>query len=121
MAARLEVRSFADPRDLGVNIRFRGNQVKHPRARAAQELLTADIVRENPRWEPCDVCRVRIVFVYPDNRSDIDGPIKRTLDAVEAAVKEMGHKWHDGRVHGLEVYKRVIRGESWIEVLMNPF
>jgi hypothetical protein len=33
----------------------------------------------------------------------------------------MGHQWHDGKIHGLEVYKRVIRGESWIEVVMTPF
>lgn len=38
-------------------------------------------------------CEVRLLFVYPDNRSDVDGAVKLSLDALEGCVY-----WDDRQV-----------------------
>jgi Holliday junction resolvase RusA-like endonuclease len=54
---------------------------------------------------------VRIVFVHPDNRSDIDGPIKLTLDALEGFVYA-----NDRQVRSLQVDYRVDKERPRVEV-----
>lgn len=109
MTNLLQVWSNVDPRELQINRRFKKSQFIHPRARAAQRQLADDIrAAIAPDYQPCrDDCAVHLILHYPDRRSDIDGPIKRVLDALEMAVKEAGYAWHDGRIDHLRVSRRL--------------
>lgn len=100
MTTTLKLWSSVDPRELPINRRFKNSQTVHPRAKAAQRQLADDIIAAMPAdFEPCqDECTLRLAFVYPDRRTDIDAAIKRTLDAIQMAIKEAGHQWHDGKI-----------------------
>ena len=97
-----------DPRGLAINLRFRNKQIIHPRVRAAQDALITLIkqaIQKGGEYEPCRDCAVELVYTFPTTASDIDGPIKRTLDAIQMAHKSLGHTWHDNRISHLNVVK----------------
>jgi Holliday junction resolvase RusA-like endonuclease len=107
---KLVVRSEVDPGDLGVNIRFRGRQALHPRSRAAMKKLMEDVtkaIESTEGFQPCAVdCSLSIWFTFRNRRFDIDGPIKRTMDSLERAIKAAGYTWNDLRVDHLLVEKQ---------------
>jgi Holliday junction resolvase RusA-like endonuclease len=62
---------------------------------------------------------VTLIFTFVTGRFDIDGPIKRTLDAIEKAIKAKGYDWNDLRVVKLNVRKMV--GESpGVQIYFSP-
>lgn len=97
---------FAVPvKPYGVNGTYRigkGRMFRSPEAeqyRTALQLGAKRAMRRRPLLT--GHVEVRVWFVYPDNRSDIDGAIKGTLDAMNGIV------WTDDRqVIRLEVEKR---------------
>ncbi len=107
----LGLRAMVDPGDLGVNIRFKRSQTIHPRAKAAQRALVDAIKKEisgRPYgYEPCSRCYLSLMFTFTSNRFDVDGPVKRTMDAVEMALKELGHAWNDRKVVQVNASKQV--------------
>lgn len=104
----LSVVSSVNPADLAINLRFKEKQVIHPRVRAAQDWLITDIKLAVPdSYETCNPCTSEITFVFTSNRFDIDGPLKRTLDAIQKALKAKGYTWSDARISQLTVYKDV--------------
>lgn len=105
MTNLLQVWSSVDPRDLRINKKFRNNPHLPPGVSRAQDNLILDIKQAIPDdYDPCQVdCGATLTFVFPDKRTDIDGPIKRTLDAIEKAIKAKGYKWHDGKIDHLAV------------------
>jgi Holliday junction resolvase RusA-like endonuclease len=104
----LSIQSATNPGDLGVNLRFKEKQVIHPRARAAQDALITEIKASIPdSYKPCSNCAVEVAFTFTSNRFDIDGPIKRTLDAIQKALKAKGYIWSDARVTKMVVSKYV--------------
>lgn len=106
--AVLSVTSSINPADLAINIRFKEKQIIHPRVRAAQDGLITDIKLAVPdSYETCNPCTAEVTFVFTSNRFDIDGPIKRTLDAIQKALKAKGYIWSDSRIHQLTIYKEV--------------
>lgn len=101
MSRSFYVNSDIDPRELAINLRFKGKQILHPRVRAAQNALILEIkqaIQEERDYTPCERCGVNMVFSNPTRRSDVDGPIKRTLDSIEKAHKALGYQWHDGKI-----------------------
>ncbi len=48
-----------------------------------------------------------MTFSFSSKRFDVDGPVKRTMDAVEKALKEMGFDWNDRRVVAVRADKDV--------------
>lgn len=59
---------------------------------------------------------VRLLLAYPDRRSDIDGPIKLTLDAMQGAVYA-----NDRAISGLTVCRVVDKARPRVEVSVVPF
>jgi hypothetical protein len=110
-----------DPGELGVNIRFKRSQAIHPRAKKAQRALVEAIKKEieGRPYEPCSRCYLSLVFTFANNRFDVDGPVKRTMDAVEMALKELGHKWNDRKVVEVRMAKQV-GPEPNIDLMMFP-
>lgn len=114
MSRTFYLNSDVDPRDLAVNVRFRGKAVTHPRARAAQEQLVAEIkqaIQAEEAYDPCEDCGVVAKFMLPNRRSDHDGPLKRTLDAIEQAHKALGYTWNDNRVSKTIVERVIVKPE----------
>lgn len=110
-----------DPGKLGVNLRFRNSQTIHPEARKAQRALADAIkkeITERPYdYEPCQRCYLSLVFTFGSNRFDVDGPVKRTMDAVEMALKELGHAWNDRKVVEVRMSKQT-GPEPNIDIMM---
>jgi Holliday junction resolvase RusA-like endonuclease len=105
----LTVHSNVNPGDLGVNLRFKGKQVIHPRARAAQNALIEDVkqaVEKIPEFNP-EYGIAGVLFVFTSKRFDIDGPLKRTLDALERGIKAAGYNWNDSRIKEVYITKEV--------------
>lgn len=119
---RIYVDSKVDPGDMGVNLRFRGNQVIHPRAREARDTLVRDIVHAAD-GQLIDLGKdtwVSMSFTFRTRRFDIDGPIKRTLDALQLAMKqEVGYDdgWNDNRVTAIYVTKEWDRDNPGITIV----
>ncbi len=110
MTRQLFLHIETDPRDLALNLRFKGKPVTHPRVREAMDevvVLTKQAILDELDYIPCKDCGVSLKFVVPSRRSDIDGPLKRFLDAVQAAHKALGLDWNDNRISKLMV-ERVI-------------
>lgn len=101
-----------DPRHLQVNRRIKtGHWVPTEVKRAMQtvgNLVAADVPTD---WTPTRDTRyaAELRFVFPSSRSDIDGPVKRTIDAAFAAIREKtGSPFaNDSRVVRLLVTKGV--------------
>lgn len=69
------------------------------------------------QFSPPYETRVKLVFWFPTRASDIDGPIKRALDAVEQGIKDAGCDWNDNRITSLVVYKEI--GHPRMEVFLD--
>lgn len=110
MGSWLTVHSAVNPGDLGVNLRFKGKQVIHPRARKAQDALIADVKKEVEKFGDAfnlEYGSASVHFTFTSSRFDIDGPLKRTLDAVERGIKAAGHAWNDSRLKEVYITKKV--------------
>jgi Holliday junction resolvase RusA-like endonuclease len=55
------------------------------------------------------IYEVRMDFGFKSDNSDIDGPIKRVLDALEKALVARGYHWKDRMVYSLIVDKYITR------------
>jgi hypothetical protein len=104
--------SAVDPRDLQANRRFKNSHVLPTPVRKAMthlEQLSYTQVATT-RWKPTRSTRyaVDLTFTFPTANSDIDGPIKRTIDAVFRGMRRAcDHpSVNDARVVELHVTKR---------------
>lgn len=90
------------PEDLSRNIQYRNSGVLPPRPRAAMkrvaELVERAVSRSN--YHPGREVVVSLEFPFTSSRSDVDGPIKRTIDAVQQGVRAAypDEKWDDKAV-----------------------
>lgn len=115
-----------DPRDLAINLRFKGKTVVHPRNKAAQGKIrdaVSDWIEkdwekwgEDMRWQPPKPAKMLLQFTFPTAANDVDGPVKRTMDAVERGIKQMGLTWNDNQVVDLRVLK--YKGEPRMSILL---
>lgn len=100
------IRSTVDPRDLRVNHRYRDVRKLPPLIANAMKKLTEDAQNagkatgfEFPKDRKVRL-RVSIWFTFDSMRPDVDGPSKRTLDAIAA-----GLEFNDNRVDELNLYR----------------
>jgi len=114
----LRVHSPVDPTDFSVNIRFRGKQALHPRARAAIADLyaaTRTSIRECG-WQPPIPQQFEVTawFNFKNDRGDLDNPYKRVQDAVLDAIKDEfpGIGVNDSRVRRITMHKRNVQREG---------
>lgn len=107
-----------DPRDLAANVRYRGSHALPAKARKAHRhmceavgefLKTVDYVAPQST-------ALYLTFTFPSRRSDIDGPIKRTIDGLERGLKHWDVEWNDNRIDDLKVNRKI--GEPGIEIWM---
>lgn len=105
----MALRSVVSPADLGVNIHYRDSSVTHPRVRAAQDWLTIELkerMSQHGIYKLPKPARVELYFHFPTRGYDLDGPVKRTIDAIETAAKAQDIDWNDNWVTELFVRKR---------------
>lgn len=77
------------PEDLSRNIQYRNSGVLPPRPRAAMARITELVTRavHEQAYEPGEKVAAYLSFPFSSRRSDVDGPIKRTIDAVQAGIR----------------------------------
>lgn len=111
------VESLVDPRILGVNNRYRTNAVTPKDVRAEQLQLALDVsgaVRDQG-FVPGKCHRAFLVFTVPNRRSDLDGPIKRVLDAIQDGIRMAGYRdFNDNSFEDIHIYRK--KGEPQVSV-----
>lgn len=108
--ARLTVRSAVNPLDIRINTRYKSSQFVPEPVKAAVRLIIADVedaVRSQgwvpPRTRPV---KVTVLFTFPTLAGDIDGPIKRCLDALAKGIKNAADPSFDDKyIHELHVFR----------------
>lgn len=110
-----------DPRDLAINLRYRGSHALPAKARKAHQRICEAVGEwiKSHDYQPCDRCEVYLEFTFPSRRSDIDGPIKRTIDGLERGLKDWDIDWNDNRVEKLHVIRK-IGPDPLIKITMVP-
>lgn len=103
---KVTISSAVDPKDLRVNHRYRDVRKLPPLIANAMKKLTEDAQRAGvshgvaiPKT-PKVRLGVSIWFTFNDMKADVDGPSKRTLDAIAA-----GLEFNDNRVDELHLYR----------------
>lgn len=95
-----------DPKSLRVNIRFQSNRTLPPIVRKAMEdtkrVLEQDAIAQDWEVRPLDRYAMRLDIIMNDKRADLDGPIKRTIDAIAD-----GLQINDQKIDELHVYRHV--------------
>lgn len=103
---RVVVSSAVNPKEGRVNIRYRDITKLPPLIAKFINQLTTDAANaaKEQGWEPGTKSRlsVELVITMDDRRADLDGPLKRTLDALAA-----GLRFNDSRVDYLSLRRRV--------------
>lgn len=116
------VHSEVNPASLAVNIKNLTNDHLPPSVKQAQEDLIYEIkkhliLQEGDGtknggglldWldgEDVKIFKVKLEFGFLSDRSDLDGPIKRVLDALQRAITARGYHWNDHMVYDLQVLK----------------
>ncbi len=105
-----------DPRKLQINKRYKHSQnlpidVKHA-MRTIQGRVFDEVVGKSA-FQFHKTYDMSLWFFFPTMASDIDGPIKHTIDAVEAGINQAmqflrrGEKFNDNDICVLTVYKKV--------------
>lgn len=81
--------------------------------------LTARMVSQTG-YVPGRQVAVRLYFPFRSRRSDVDGPIKRTIDAVQKGFRAVdpGSKWDDRNVEKVSA-ERVHKEHPFIVVFEN--
>lgn len=85
---RLSFFAPVNPKDLAVNTRFLSNKALPAVVREAKkqlaEVAQLEMAAQNPGWRQSgtDHYIVSIAFHMPDKRNDVDGPLKRAIDAI---------------------------------------
>lgn len=97
-----------NPADLAVNIRYKNRQYLPKRVKDAQQEVK-DAVARAIEWrgyyDPPMRCTVVLDYFFARRNSDIDGPVKRTLDAIQMAFEQHDVAWNDSQVRELIVHK----------------
>lgn len=109
MGSLVQVWSEMDPRQFSANKRYRSNNVLPSDVRNAINGLAAEIAGEvhAQAFQPGPCHSLRMYLSYPDRRSDLDGPSKRIIDAIQRGVRLAGHKkFNDNSIDGIEIYRR---------------
>jgi hypothetical protein len=77
------------PEDLSRNIQYRNSGVLPPRPRAAMKRIEELVEKavEDHGYQPGTKVAIYLSFPFSSRRSDVDGPIKRTIDAVQAGIR----------------------------------
>lgn len=107
-------RSHADPRDFAVNKRHLNNTFRPRAVTEAMDNLrdeaTLELARQHPGWRPHEKQHFMIclTFYMPSRRFDVDGPIKRVIDAVTKGLGIM-----DSRIEQLDI-RRILTGKDQI-------
>jgi Holliday junction resolvase RusA-like endonuclease len=114
--SRFYFHSEIDPASLAVNKKHLIASYLPPEVKQAQDDLITEMKsalisheeRADMSWlngEQGELFEVRMEFGFKSDRSDIDGPIKRVLDALQKALTARGYYWNDNMVYGLIVDK----------------
>lgn len=94
------------PEDLSRNIQYRNSGVLPPRPRKAMARVSELVERAAREQEYIPGRKVAIFLSFPfgSKRSDVDGPIKRTIDAIEKGLRAAGpdESWNDRSVHAVQ-------------------
>lgn len=119
------VRSGVDPASLSVNKKHLlashlPKDVKQAQDDLITEIKSALITADSgPEWdngwmdgEDGSIFHVTLEFGFRSDNSDIDGPIKRVLDALEKALVARGYVWNDRMVWDLTVSKYISKDPS---------
>jgi len=119
------VHAEVDPASLAVNIKNLSNDhlptsVKQAQGDLIYEIKKHLIPQEGEKGDDLDwlngadgkIFRVKMEFGFLSDRSDIDGPIKRVLDALQKAIVARGYHWNDAMVYDLWVLKYLTRHPS---------
>jgi Holliday junction resolvase RusA-like endonuclease len=112
--------SDINPASLAVNKKHLIASHLPPEVKQAQDDLIVEMKaslinhegRENMTWldgTTGSIYEVRMDFGFKSDNSDIDGPIKRVLDALEKALVARGYHWKDRMVYSLIVDKYITR------------
>jgi Holliday junction resolvase RusA-like endonuclease len=116
--------SQTDPANLAINIKHRDSSHLPASVKKAQNDLVIEIkahlIEQDAEWvdDPDKIYKVKMEFGFKNIRSDIDGPVKRVLDAIQMALVARGHKWDDAMVYDLIVSKygaKNPRINIWVE------
>jgi Holliday junction resolvase RusA-like endonuclease len=118
--SRFYFHSEIDPASLAVNKKHLIASHLPPEVKQAQDDLIVEMKaslidhesKENMTWldgMTGSIYEVRMDFGFKSDNSDIDGPIKRVLDALEKALVARGYHWKDRMVYGLIVDKYITR------------
>lgn len=114
----INIQEAIDPRLLQVNRRLKGGHWIKPETKAAMDQLSLLAAQQvsGRTWIPTKMSRfvVSLEFTFPTSNSDIDGPIKRTIDAVFTGMRKVVDLPHvnDSRITSLWVRKFV--GEPFL-------
>jgi hypothetical protein len=103
----LLVKSDVDPRSLAINKRYRNNSVLPAEVRNAKINLMDDVYEAVMRgtrkeWGPPNPASV-ILTLGLSRKSDLDGPVKHTLDALQDGLRKAGYAWNDKYIDRLVV------------------
>jgi hypothetical protein len=108
----LELELAVDPRELQVNRRYRDNHALTPEVRAAMQTIQGqvfDAVHEQPDFRLAGTYELALRFSFLTMASDIDGPVKRTIDAIalgiNMALTYRGRVFNDNEICVLHVSK----------------
>lgn len=105
-----------DPKELRVNLRFLSNGTLPPSVREAMKQTRETVERhaDEQGWEVAngkDRYGAQFQFTMNDLRADLDGPLKRGMDAITS-----GLKINDGRID--EIHLRRAVGEPSIKYVV---
>jgi hypothetical protein len=104
-----------DPRRLAINKKMRDTfAAPQDVSKAKQEVegKVVDWMDGNPEWVAPKYARVDFIFTVPNNKMDVDAPIKRTLDAIEEGIKRYQPDWNDRNVMEVLSIKDVMKDED---------
>lgn len=111
-----------DPRNLQVNRRIKGGHWVPTEVKSAMKQLDMLVTPWfNAGWVPTktSLYSVTLSYTFPTMRSDLDGPVKRTLDAVFGAMRRETNSpfANDSRVVSLDITKIV--GEPSLSIRLE--
>ena len=118
----INIQTQIDPRNLQANKRYKHSHVLPTQVRQAMkrlERMAQDQLSESS-WLPTPTTRyaVRLSVTFPTANSDIDGPVKRTIDAVFRGMRKAVDmvEVNDLRVVDLHVTKST--GEPGLHIII---
>jgi hypothetical protein len=116
IVSNLGVVSRVDARELAINKRYKSNAILPQEVKDAKTNIQDDVfesimhAREIREWIPPNPAELIVDFYFPTMQSDLDGPLKHTLDAIQDGVNKAGYEWNDRAVWHVEMTRRLGEG-----------